>query len=344
MTTINALRLDCYSGLMICDEERTWHLRQKLNSIEKIKSIIPPVIQMEQGIVVRLGTTGTCSIGAEILRGCRIKLRNMYNEKTEKIGKKPDFFLTIEEISHIIFDYMIEVKHRHVDELLLAKYGFITKDFIRGYYMSGAKKIEIKDKEIVKGAEEMITWSKKSSELNKILGNGAIVAGYDSKEGFRIFHLSLSKGRIEPVPFIFRIDGSGRDVSEIRYNDYMDRKSLRKRREDLDPVEAMVMMLEAFVHCRRIAIGVGGWPDIIYINGREKDNGKKVKDIDDERAKLAAEIIDACCTGEFFSRKTCYELIEELLFNDADFESIHLKMWRTVANPGLLSRFLRGHK
>ncbi|HPZ06744.1 MAG TPA: hypothetical protein PL110_01405 [Candidatus Eremiobacteraeota bacterium] len=343
MTTINAFRLDDYSGLIITDEERTWHLRQKLNSIEKIKSFVPSEIQRNYGIAARLTSTGVCSVGAELVRGTKIKFQKMYEEEIEKIGEIPEFFLTIEEMCHVIFDYMVELKHRHIDDLLISKYGFDTKDFTRGYFMSCNKKVEIKDKEVIKGAEEIITWSRRTPETNKVFGNMAIVAGYDPKDGFRMFHLSLAKGRFEPVPFIFRMDGSGRDITEIRYNDYVNRKTFRKRRGSIDPVEAMVMMLEGFLQCRRIVIGVGGWPNIVYINGREKDNMKKMKEFDDYRAKLASEIVDAY-EAELLSRKVCYDLIEELIFNDGDFESVHMKMWKCAENPRILSRFLRGHK
>jgi len=343
MTTINTIRLDFHSGLFLSDEERTWGLRQRLNSLEKMKQIIPLSLQKEQGIALRLATTGACSIGVGIARASKIKIHELYELKKEKHGKIPEFFLTVEEISNIVFDEMIKIKHRHIDELLFAKYGFSTRDFARGYYQSGNKKIEIKDKEVVKGASEIITWSKRSSNTSKIMGNMAIVAGYDPRDGFRIFHLSLARHRCEPVPFVFQIDGSGADIGEVTYSDYINRKALSKRKGSIDPVEAIVTMLEGFIRADRMCIGVGGWPNITYVNGREKDNMKKIKEIEDERAKLAAEIVDAWMS-DLLSKKICYRLVEDIVFNDIDFETVHSNMWKKTSNPRRLSRYLRGHK
>jgi len=343
VTTINALRLNYYSGIIITDEERTWHLRQRLNSIEKMKSIVPADIENEYDIFIRLATTGTCSFGTELLRESKKKIRSLYEKELEKRGKKPEKFLTLEDISHLIYENMMKLKHRHIDELLVGKYGFNTGDYTRGYYMSGDKKIEIKDKEVLKGAEEIITWSKRTPETNKVFGNMAIVAGYEPQEGFRIFHMSIARNTCEPVPFIFQIDGSGADIAETTYNNYASNMTFSARRGDIDPLEALVMMLRGFLEARRICIEVGGWPNILYINAKEKSKKKKVREFDDNRAKLASEIVDSYMSG-LISRGSCYSLIEELIFNDGDFETLHLKFWKSSKNPLVLSRFLRGHK
>ena len=341
MTTINAFRFNHYSGILITDEERTWHLRQKLNSIEKLKPVVPSDIAEEYNIFVRLATTGTCSVGVEIERETRKKIRALYEKEVKKRGKKPEKFLTVEEISNIVYEEMVNLKHKHIDNLLMGKYGFNTKDYIRGYYMAGNEKIEIKDKEIIKDAQEMITWSKRVSQTTKIFGNMALVAGYEPQEGFRIFHLSLARNRCEPVPYIFKIDGSGADISENTYNLYASNMPFSKRRGDVEPLPVLVMMIKAFLDARRICIGVGGWPNILYINGNDKE--KKVKEFDDNRAKLATEIVDAYM-AELISKKNCYSLIDELILNDGDFEKVHKKFWKFAKDPVVLSRFLRGHK
>lgn len=343
MTTINAIRLDFYSGLLLSDEERTWHLKQRLYSLEKMKNILPPSFQEEQEVYLRMGTTGTCSVSVEMGRMAKIKINQLYEEEKEKRGEIPENFFTIEDISRIVFSSMVELKHKHIDQLLRATYGFGTKDFIRGYYKSGDKKIEIKDKAVLKDAGDIITWTKKNPNTNKIMGNMAIIAGYEPKDGFRIFHLSLARHSCEPVPFVFQIDGSGGDIAEVPYSDYINNKTLSYRKGDIEPVEAMVTMLEGFIRAKRMCIGVGGWPNITYINGREKDRKRKVRVIDDDRAKLASEIVDAW-QKELLSKQTCYKLVEDLVFKEKDFEKVQSEMWKKASNERLLSRYLRGHK
>ena len=67
MTSINALRFDEYSGILICDEQRSWNDDKiKIFSSDKIKPVTPERVLKEQGIAVCYGNTGTSSVGDEL--------------------------------------------------------------------------------------------------------------------------------------------------------------------------------------------------------------------------------------------------------------------------------------
>ncbi len=66
MTSINALRLDRHSGLMLCDEARYWNPEWMIfYTPEKIRRIIADKLTHATRTVMFMGQTGTSSIGDE---------------------------------------------------------------------------------------------------------------------------------------------------------------------------------------------------------------------------------------------------------------------------------------
>ncbi|RJR12124.1 hypothetical protein C4588_02645 [Candidatus Parcubacteria bacterium] len=343
MTVINAIRFDDMSGAMVSDEERTLDMKRTLCSIDKIKHIIPERIQKEYGLTARFGTTGTCSVGSELKYGLLKDIDELYEKEIERLGRKPDKFKTLEDIAFMAFEKLLELKHKHVNEILTTRYGFDTKDLIRGYYMAGDEKIDIKDKEIIKAAEDIVTFTRRSTETDRIFINLGIIAGLDEQKGFQIFHLSLLNHTCEPVQSLFKSDGSGQDVSNIDFIDYIRNKKLSEKRGRIDPVEGMIQTIEATLHCHKMNIGIGGYLEIVYFDGREKDHMKKMKQFDDNRSKLACEIVDAF-SADLISKDLTFKLIEDLLFKEENFEKVHEAMMKKSPNQKKLKRYLRGYK
>ncbi|HPZ09799.1 MAG TPA: hypothetical protein PL110_17000 [Candidatus Eremiobacteraeota bacterium] len=343
MTVINAIKFDEHSGAIISDEERTLNMERKLCSIDKIKHIIPLRIQKEYGLVARMGTTGTCSVGSEIKYALLKELDDMYDKEIERFGKKPEQFKSLEDVAYLVFDKMVEIKQRHVDELLKTRYGFDRRDLIRGFYMSNDTRIDIKDKDIIKEAEEILTWKKRTTETDRIFINIGVVAGWDSKEGFQIYHLSLMENTCESVHSIFQSDGSGQDLSNVNFIDFIRNKTLTERRTKIDHLDGLINAIKATNHCHKMNIGIGGYLEIVYFNGQEKDNLKKMKQFDDNRSKLATEIVDAFTAG-FLNKELTYELMGDLILNDEDFKTVYERMMKGTTNFKKLSRYLRGYK
>ena len=344
MTSINAIRFDEYSGMTLCDEERGWNEEgMRIHCSEKIKPIIDPVIQREAGLVAAYGNTGTSSIGDELKFNIKKRILEKYKEEKGKSRKIPKRFMTIEEISYLAYDTIVEAKRKHIDEQLLGRYNFTANDFIQGFYMKGDKRYEITEKEIISDVEECLTWTKRGGDVRSVFLNAGIVAGFEPEGGFRIFHLSMIEHFCEPVQIFFLAEGSGLDQCNVVLVEYASAKTLPERKAPIDRCEAAYAIIAAVNQASRHNLGVGGYLSIILFDGRAKNNMDKMVEINDDRAKLASEIVWAN-RYDHISQKNAHDLLDTLLFRGETFEEAHDALMKKAGNPKKLRRLLRGYK
>ncbi len=342
MTSINALRFDEYSGACIFDEERGWNDEGlKPRTVEKMKEVTPPGIVDETGLVAVYGNTGTSTIGDELRYSIRKRIVAAYEKAKSLAGGKPETFLTVDEVGALAFEVITELKHTHIDQEMLGRYGFKTADFIQGRFEAEGKKAEIKDKDLVNKLHEMITWKARSKEGYSVFLNSGIIAGYEPGEGFRICNLSMIEHLVEPVQQFFQADGSGRDMANVVFSDFCNACRARDRRGRIDRVEGIMAMIAALNTAGRHDIGVGGYWNIICFDGRRKKHADKMWMINDHRAKLASEIVEAETHG-LIPRDKAYGLIENLVFEGASFHEVEDGFLSAAADATSLVRFLRG--
>jgi hypothetical protein len=343
MTSINAVRFDEYSGILICDEQRSWNDDKiKIFSSDKIKPVTPERVQREQGIAVCYGNTGTSSVGDELKFTIKKRIGQEYEKLVDKLEEIPKHFKTIEELAQIAFDTQIQMKREHIDETFLGRYGFNSYDFIAGSYEKEKERIEIKDKDIVNSVHDSLLWKNRTGEMTAIFLNAGIFAGYEPKEGFGIYSLSLIDFSSEPVQEIFLADGSGKDQCTVVFAEYASSKILPERRTNIDRVEGLITAIKAVNKASWHNIGVGGYYNIILIDGR-KPNMERLVEISDHRSKLAAEIV-LSHTNEFISYADTASLIEQMIYGSETFEDTHEKFMKKVKDPKKLKRFLRGYR
>ena len=344
MTSINAVKFNFYSGLLICDEQRGWNKENlKINAADKIKPVVPTLLQQKYNLFAFYGNTGTSSLGDEIKFTIKLKVEELYNKKLEDLGKEPVEFATIEELAEIVFNVQTMLKHKHIDETLKGRYGFTTADFIRGYYMVGDEKIDIKNSDIIKEVDANLIWKGRTGEMTPIFLNAGILAGYEPKEGFRIFHFSMIDFNYEPVSEIFIADGSGRDMYTVEFTEYLNQKKVSERRGNIDPIEGTYEAIKAINSARRFDIGVDGYYNMIFIDGSKENFDEKVFQVNDDRSKLASEIVESSefnCIG----KDRAYKLINDLFFLKRSFKEVEDKFKGSTKNWKLLNRFLRGYK
>lgn len=351
MTSINAIRFDHYSGAMVCDEIRGWNPEDlRICTADKIKPIIPDEIRDRYGLVACYGNTGSSSVGDENKLIIREAIQREYTAAVDRLSKPPDKFMTIRELAYLAYDEQCAMKHRHVDEYLTAHYGFTTRDYCRGHYMvdaveepGGKRKVEIKDKDILKDIMEGLTWKNRGQMNRGVFCNAGLLAGYDPQEGFRIFHMSLIEVLCEPVQFVFLAEGSGLDATDLLMAEYMGRKSLPERSGTIDRVEGLMALICSVNTASRHNIGVGGYFNIILVDGREKDHTARMRCVHDHRAKLVTQIAD-CYTQNLISRSFAFKMVEDILYNGMGFEEGRKAFLDGCENKDLLLKHLRGYR
>ncbi len=342
MTVVNAIRFDDFSGAMVCDEQVSWgNMERKGDVGDKIQSIVPQSLTEKFGIVAAYGGSGTSSVSEEI-KHLAFHFLRQEEESRQKFPAKPGKFLTIQQVADRIFGSICEMKRRHVDEYLFHRFGFKGIDLIRGYYETKNGKVDISQKEIIEEAQSAMTWKGGFAELKFLFVNRGIMAGYEPQEGFRIFYFNMMTFSYEPVQAVFQSIGSGQDMSDFAFADFVGTKTVQERRERMDPVDAMVSIIHATNLASANNIGVGGYFNIVVIDGN-KPNVGRLNEIADEHAKLASETV-AAYKAELVPRKLAFDTIGELIFSGSSFDKVERNLFKKSHNERALSRFLRGYK
>jgi len=343
MTVINAIKFDDYSGGMVCDEERTLDLKRRLCTVDKIQRIVPDDLFKEQNLCAYLGNTGTLSYGHELQEKIRNFITAEYQKEKKKLGEVPERFMSIGEIAEKTYSLMCDIKHRLVDDMLEGKFGFDTKDYIQGFYKRDEQKYEIKGDEVLNAAEECITWKKRDEFLDRVFINLSLLAGFDPENGFQMYRLSLPHYSCEPCTTFIQSEGSGTDACDLYFSELIRRKTQAERRKGIDPVEGIIALIQATNVSLRVNIGIGGYFNIIIMDMRKKRLEDRAVEINNNRAKLAMEIVDANSTG-FIDEEACKKLINSLIFKDEGFERVHKNFFNAAKKPIELGKYLRGHK
>lgn len=342
MTSINAIRFDEYSGALVCDEQRGWNPENMIiNSADKIKSVVPQDIMEATGFAAAYGNTGTSSIGDELKFNIKKRVRTEYDRMLEKTGEPPLPFVSIETLAKWGFEAQTFLKRDHINQTIEGRYGFSVNDFCRGHYTKDGKQIEIKDKEVINAIHDAITWKGRTGEMTSVFLNAGIIAGYAPDTGFQIYTLSMIEFGYWPVQEIFLTDGSGRDMASLQMTEFSNRKTVPERRGAIHPVEGLFEMIHAVNTACMHDIGCEGYLNIILIDGR-KPNRDRLIQINDDRAKLASEIV-RCHDGRFIEKTAAMEMVEALCYGGADWETIEKRFWASSTDPDAMFTFLRNY-
>lgn len=342
MTSINAIRFNHYSGACVCDESISTSGDMKIYVGDKIRPCIPKIIIENYGIVGAIGTTGSCALGDEIKHTFYHTMLDTYESELDKKGKKPDKFKTVEEMNNILFNLVISIKNKLLNNHIKGLYGFSMEDLIRGYYEKNDKKIEIKDKDTIKEVIDMMLFKYTPHELEYIFNNAGIFVGYDDIEGFQIYHFDLRDAYWHLVQSCYLAEGSGRHSVDPRMYAFVENLTIEEKRTDIDPVFGIISMISALNSASDHEIGVGGYFNITLIDGKKEFN-KRLIEVNDDRSHLAAHIVRTL-DNDFINYDNAYELINRVLFKEDDFDAVYNDFWKVVNKPDELCRILRGYK
>jgi len=343
MTSINAIRFDGNSGALLCDEQRHWNPeRMKAFVVDKIRPAVPPALTERYGLAASYGNTGTSTIGEELRFRIAARVESAFREEVERAGEPPERFLSMEDLARLVFEEQSALKERHIDQQLEGRFGFRTRDLCRGYYTRDGEKIEIANTEVSEAAETLVMWKDRKGEARPVFGNSGILAGYSREDGFRIFHFSMAEGFWSPVDAVFLALGSGLDAANMVLSPFAS-ESIPEGSGSVDRVEGILNLISAVHAASRNNLGVGGYFNIILIDGKKKGASRIFREVHDHRSKLAQEIVWALEEG-FLTPPAARRLIDGLLFGKLGFERGLKEFYGASRNEAKLRRFLRGYR
>ncbi|MCE1247596.1 MAG: hypothetical protein LWY06_13210 [Firmicutes bacterium] len=341
MTVVNAMKFDFYRGALVCDEQTTFGDNRYAYLSDKIKPLIPPEVMHETGMTAAYGGSGTQSVAAEVVKKTHQEFMDVYADMKYSAQKRFPF-RTIEEVAHFAMKKLLEVKHQHLNDKLYSSFHFNLDDFNQGYYEIDGERIEIKQQNIVDKATDYITWKDYNPEVDAIFKNSAIVAGFDPTSGFEIYTLSLMDNECFFCGGPYESIGSGSDIATISLNDFINTKVLSARRTKIDPLEGVIELIRSTNACARRNYGVGGYFNIVIIDGTKKGQDT-YKEIMDHSARLASEIVFAC-DFHMINMDDGFKLIDDLIFQDKSFEEVEDEFCAKSVDLKKMNLLLRGYK
>ncbi len=343
MTSINAIRFDFHSGAMVCDEQRHWNNeRMKIYAADKIRSIIPERIRERYGIAAAYGNTGTSSIGDELRMTIYREIEKEYDRRCIDAGTEPERFMTIEEIARFAWSIICRVKHTHVDEGLLKKFGFSAREFIASHYQRQGRSYPISNDTVTREALDMIASHPSKPAQDAVFGNAGIVAGFDPETGFRIYSFSMSLGIFEPVESGYVALGSGGDTTNFVLPRLFNRTGVEGRMSGIDRVEGIHAVIDAVNMATEHNLGVGGYFNILLFDRAGRRPNGLYREINDHRSKLASETVRAHRAG-FIPKSGCLEILDGLIFQDRDAVWAEEKLFASSSHALGMHRLLRGY-
>lgn len=343
MTTINALRFNFHSGVLIGDEQTSMGDGFCSDLSDKIQPCIPDSIAERYQIAAALGSTGSVAVGQTLKEGFQRLIRRRYDDACRQQGHPPEKFLSLREMGELFFALVMRTNHQRLDEKFIGEFGFSLDEYLTGRYTRNSREIEIKDKEIIDRIAGWLANRGEPSQMKVVFQNAALMSGYDPSDGFQMFHYDMRFGYWHPVQTAYLAEGSGRHSVDPAMYAPLETLFVDERREAIDPVDGICWLIHGINLACNYEAGVGGYYNIVLVDGRKETAALRLREIVDHRSKLASQAVRAAAGG-FLPLEALRRVVNDLCFSDRPFAEIHSGFLAATTDSEGLDRLLRGYK
>lgn len=339
MSMVNFLRFNDTMGAIISDEEFwTPRFRRRLHT-DNLHSLLDEEMSSAWNMEIAYGGAGYPSVHHEVVNQTRKILKQRLLDSN---GKEPAPS-QVRHVARIAFECMQQVIRRRIDQKLLFKFGFTTDDLNRGYYEENGKKIEIKNKEIKQAAQKIATAKEKDALLKPAMEAKAAIFGYDSTYGMTGFYLDSEAGVLAYNYEGFEAIGTGKYASGMVFGLMFGAKTLAMRQAGFEPAEGCLELINSALAAKYHFKEVGGNLNFAIIKADEKKHALRYREIFDNDARLAAEIVQAFKWQEL-DRSKAIDLLNQLLFSRKKWETVEQDLFKAVRNSTRYELLLRNYK
>jgi len=342
MAIVNAIKFDHYSGAMISDEEY-WFLRRRRSYFSDcIHPLLCDEISDKYNLEAVYGGTGYPQFHFEVVDKARKRLKGLKPGDVAK-GTKNVPFDSVENIGKITLEIIHQVAQNYVNNHLKFVYGFTIDDFNRGYFTDNEQKYEIKQDVVKDNVKKIINGSAKDPLKTKVFDNRGILMGYDQEFGFMLFYYDIEKLVMAFTSGGYEAIGSGKYASGMTFADLTRKKLLKERRVGFGKVEGLIELIMSAVASEKYYHEVGGYFPIVILDGKGKKHSDRLIELNDDRAKLSAEIVFSYRERQI-NRGDVNYLIDNLIFQNMPLDDAEEEMFKRSKNSKELEYRLRGYK
>jgi len=343
MALVNALKFSKNSGAVLTDEEYFIGGRRRVQISDTMQSLLTEEMSNEFDLEVVYGGAGNISFNTEVINEIKKELDKKF-QTYKRTRESKDAFASVSNVAKISFEVFQKVVRDKVNKKLFGFFGFNIDDFNRGFYFDGERKIEIKDEKIIDKAMKIITNSD-GENVKNIFDNSAVIIGTDNILGYNAFdffggttHLYISTSMYEAI-------GAGSTTTSLSFANMINSLTLDERRNGFDKIFGLVELIRITNDTALKNNEVGGYYNIIFLDGNGKTHKERILEITGDKSQLAKEIVGAY-DNEFISKNVCFNLIEKLVFSDGkvNLNDIEKSLMKSCKDKKKFKLYLRGYK
>lgn len=342
MGLVNSLKFNDYSGAIITDEEYYIMGRRRAQIADSLQSLLTDEISNEFGIEAVYGGTGAIAFTNEVI----LKTKEAISKKFALYKKTSDIkdgFQTVEEVARLAFSIFQDVCRDKVDKKLFGLFGFTAEDLIRGFYYQDEKRIDIKEEKVISKALKIIT-NDGAPGCKDIFDNSGMVIGTDAACGFCSYDFYGGSTQFYLSTGLYNALGAGSTSTSLNFSTLINSLLLNQRREGIDKIIGLVELIRVTNSTLERSNEVGGYYNILYINGKGKTHKDRLIEISGDLAQITKEIVSAYDKG-FIKKETCFKLIDRIFFfKNRKIDELEKEMFAGCKSKEDLNLYLRGYK
>ena len=342
MGIVNTLKFDMHSGAMITDEEFFIGGRRRVHTADNMQSLLDEEMSNELELEAVYGGAGNIAVTGQVINEIKIELKKHFDDYRKR-GKGGKIFSTVEDVSRIALKMFQENSRKYVNRKLSGLFGFSIDDFNRGYFFNNDKKIEIKEDKVISKAMDIIML--KSAYMKDINELEGLVIGTDKQFGFNAFDFCGQMTHLYISTSLYNSIGAGSTTSSLAFGELINALSLEERRNGVDRIFGLTELIRITNQTAVKNSEIGGYYDIIYINGNGRDHGERFFEITGDESQFIKEAVSAFDNG-LIAKEICYSLVDKLVFGKAEFNLNEAEnfLFSNSSDNSKLELLLRGYK
>lgn len=338
MAIVNVLRFNELSGAMISDEEYWVWGRRRSFFTDHIYPICDEPIKQALGMELLYGGTGHPPFHYELTDHLKKRLMNTLDGSLDE-----PLPMTTEAVGYLLLDEAQKTYQRRINNQLQFLYGVTVEDVNRGFTEYDGKRYDINQNLIKQDVVKLVNQSSQDEMLKPLAKSRGVLVGIDPVNGFSIYFLNYDKSVMAFSSGGFEAIGTGKYASGISIAQFLNTVNLTRRRAGIDPVEGVFTLYLSALMASESFREVGGYFSLALLSVEKKGGLPGVKYVQGSRSKLATEIVQAFRL-EQLSRHKALELLDGLVFGEANIEKVEQTLFREAKNATLLELRLAGYK
>lgn len=329
------MRFNDSQGAVIADES-TWHLGLKYNYRrsnygDHIFPLLKKETMQRTGIAGVYAGLGFPSFHFEAAENARVILN----------GTQANF-ASLQEISTVVFQEYQKVHERMISDRMRLLFGFSRDEFNSQSCQRDGRTVSIKQESVLQEARKTALSQEKAESMQRITENTSGLLGFSQREGLQAYFLYAGQKGLDFAYPLCTL-GHGSQIASHIYGEIAHRMNLQQRRTGFDLPTGLSFLLEVAVKTAMFECQMGGYFQLVIVDGCATQPEQMVVEFADHRLKLVTEIT-AAFVWELLDQETAFSLTRGLLLENLALDKAEDELWTKCKNAQVLTRYLIGYK